>query len=320
MSRRPGEILAIHPGALGDVLQAVPALRALGALDGGSRVALAAQPRIGRFLQDAGVVDAALSFDGLRLEHLFSGDVAPDALRSRLARFDRVVSWFGSRADGYAERLRALAPDSLVAPPTPDDGAGGAVWEHLVETLAPWGAGPAGSGRPLELPAGWQGEAAEALGRLGLGGGRRLLTVHPGAGAPAKRWPVAKLATAIRSVAGPDDPVLVHQGPADEAAARELLLALADRSAPVPVRLLLEPGLGLLAGILHGSSAYLGADSGVSHLAAASGAPAVILFPPEARLRWAPWSQTARPLTVTAGDEDTRQAAAALADLLGKRA
>jgi ADP-heptose:LPS heptosyltransferase len=319
VTRTPAEILAIHPGALGDVLQAVPALRALRALDGESRVTLAAQPRIGHVLLDTRVVDGAVSFDGLRLEHLFSGDAAPDGLRSRLARFDRVVSWFGSRADGYAERLRALARDSLVAPPTPDDAGELPVWEHLVATLRPWGATSPSPAEPLEIPDAWRAEAAEALRRLGLDVRRRLLTIHPGAGGTAKRWPVAKLAAVIRSVAGPEDPVLVHQGPADEAAARELLLALADRAAPVPVRLLLEPSLRLLAGVLRASSAYLGADSGVSHLAAATGTPAVIMFLPEARRPWAPWSPTARPLTMTTGAEDTRAAAAALADLIPGR-
>lgn len=316
MSETPPGILVVHPGALGDVLQAVPALRALRALDGESRVALAAQPRIARFMVDAGVVDAAVSFDGLGLEHLFSADAAPDALRARLARFDRVVSWFGSRAEGYAERLRALAPRALVAAPTPERGTDGAVWEHLARTLAPWGAQPRPVVAPLDLPDEWRAEAANTLRRLGLGVGRRLLVVHPGAGGAAKRWPVGKLAAVIRSVARSGDPVLVHQGPADEAAARELLLALADGSVPVPVRLLLEPGLGPLAGVLQASRAYLGADSGVSQLAAAAGARAVILYLPEARGPWAPWSPTARPLTMTAGDDDVREAAAALAEAL----
>ncbi|RPH76792.1 MAG: glycosyltransferase family 9 protein, partial [Candidatus Rokuibacteriota bacterium] len=53
--------LAVHPGALGDVLLAVPALRALRATAGG-RLVLAAQPRIGALLQALDVVDHAVAF------------------------------------------------------------------------------------------------------------------------------------------------------------------------------------------------------------------------------------------------------------------
>ena len=42
---------------------------------------------------------------------------------------------------------------------------------------------------------------------------------------------------------------------------------------------LVSPPLPVLAGVLSMAQAYLGGDSGVSHLAAAVGAPAVILFP-----------------------------------------
>ena len=41
----------------------------------------------------------------------------------------------------------------------------------------------------------------------------------------------------------------------------------------------MSPPLPVLAGVLSMAQAYLGGDSGVSHLAAAVGAPAVILFP-----------------------------------------
>ena len=67
----------------------------------------------------------------------------------------------------------------------------------------------------------------------------------------------------------------------------------------------------MLAGILSQASAYLGGDSGVSHLAASVGAPAVILFPSATRERWAPWSPTAEALTMTA-EADQGEIVAAL--------
>ncbi len=69
------------------------------------------------------------------------------------------------------------------------------------------------------------------------------------------------------------------------------------------------------------ASAYLGADSGVSHLAASVGAPAVILYPPATRDRWAPWSSTAVALTTDGQgvDETTRVAEAVIERLRAAR-
>src|SRR5205085_10955137 len=79
--------LAIHPGALGDVLLAVPALRALRAR---GPVTLAAQPRLAALLRALDVVDAAVAFDGLALDALF---VDAAARTPRLPPAARVVSW-----------------------------------------------------------------------------------------------------------------------------------------------------------------------------------------------------------------------------------
>ena len=147
---RPTETLVIHPGALGDVLQAVPAVSALER--GGHRLTFAGQPRLGELLQGMGLVLAATSFDAFGLEALFTEAPLPERLTTRLGRFARVVSWFGARAPGYAERLRAQVPEALVAPPVPDDDSPLTVWEHLLDTLAPWSIERPEVLRPLPVP------------------------------------------------------------------------------------------------------------------------------------------------------------------------
>jgi lipopolysaccharide heptosyltransferase III len=87
--------------------------------------------------------------------------------------------------------------------------------------------------------------------------------------------------------------VLVHQGPADANAVNALL-----RGLTIPTQLLLEPSLTELAGALALAQAYLGSDSGVSHLAASVGTPSVILYPPETIRQWAPWAPSAVALGV----------------------
>ncbi|HEX9126775.1 MAG TPA: hypothetical protein VF948_10250, partial [Methylomirabilota bacterium] len=154
MTADPVDTLVIHPGALGDVLQAVPALAALGRL--GNRLTFAGQPRLGELLQGSGLVLAATSFDTFGFEALFAEGPEPDRLASRLGRFRRVVSWFGSREPGYAERLGALVPEVIVAPPMPDDESPFAVWEHLVGTLAPWDVKPPAPLHPLPTTERWR--------------------------------------------------------------------------------------------------------------------------------------------------------------------
>jgi ADP-heptose:LPS heptosyltransferase len=277
-------VLIVHPGALGDVLQAVPALRGLRARAPGGRLVFAGQPRLGRLLIALGVVDAARAFDGLGLEALFTDEPAPPALAAFLGGFTRVVSWFGSRDATYVARLGALVAAPIVARPVPEDDT--PVWRHLIATLPV----PAIPERDAVLPI--RPDAATPP--------SAALVVHPGSGATWKQWPAERFADAITQVAARHAlPIVVHQGPADRAAV-EALLARMD----TPVERLVEPELPALAAELARARVYLGGDSGVSHLAAAVGAPSVILFPPAHLPRWTPWSPTARPVAMTGGADE----------------
>ena len=302
-----GGILVIHPGALGDVLQAVPALRALG---DGAPVTFCGQPRLGELLAGAAVVADATSFDGFGLETLFTAEPASPELIARLGGCSRVVSWFGSRDERYPERLRALSRSCVVAPPLPARGDH-AVWEYLVATLGRPPSDMADHRAPLSLPLPWLDGARHALEQIGVRRHRALLVVQPGAGGRWKVAPADLLAGIIAAVVkGTDTQVLVHVGPADAEAASRLVHTL---DAPLPT--LVSPALPLLAGVLSLAQAYLGGDSGVSHLAAGVGVPATILFPSETRRRWVPWSGTARPIAMEA-TAAAQEAAAAVGEAI----
>ena len=297
-------ILVIHPGALGDVLQTVPALRGLRAVAPAAPITFVGQPRLARLLVELGAAQQARAFDGFGLEALFVDAPAPAAIAEAVSRVKYVVSWFGSRDETYRRRLHALVPRALVAAPLPDDDT--PVWRHLLGTLAGWDLAIPERVEPLRappLPAD-EGPAAAP---------RPQLVVHPGSGGDWKRWPAERFAEVIHALRHRRAfEVLVHQGPADaEAASR--LLALLEGNADA----LLEPELPRLAAVLGGARAYLGGDSGVSHLAATVGAPSVVLFPPATRRRWAPWSPTAVPIELTGTDRDVERAIEALEGMLG---
>src|SRR5207244_2806299 len=167
--------------------------------------------------------------------------------------------WFGARDPDFARRLAAISPGAIVAasvdrggltPPSDTPGAPGrGVWRHLLETT-----GDARERRDVARVS----DTLVAEGRATLAG----------AGSAAKRWPAAAFAEALAPLAARRDvEIMVHEGPADaEPAARLLRLVPSARR-------LREPSLPALAGVLARCAAYVGNDSGVSHLAAAVGPP-----------------------------------------------
>jgi ADP-heptose:LPS heptosyltransferase len=83
----------------------------------------------------------------------------------------------------------------------------------------------------------------------------------------------------------------------------------------VPAALRLRrPELTTLAGVLALSTAYLGNDSGVSHLAAAVGTPSVVLFA-TANLAWRPWAREPEIIKVTPASLEARDVATVRAAL-----
>jgi ADP-heptose:LPS heptosyltransferase len=270
--------LAIHPGALGDVLLAVPALRRLRETDG--TVTLAAQPPLARLVAALGEADEARDLESLRLDALFAGDAA-----AALPPVARVVCWLGSRDPAFVGRLRAQAPGAVVAPSVAD----GLVWQHLLATC---GGTVSPARAPIRVPPALVEAGRGALGAAGWDGARRLVVAHAGAGGVAKRWPTDGFRRVLDDVTARGASVVLHEGPADA----EAVEALAP-GVPSAVRLR-RPELTTLAGALSLAAAYVGNDSGVSHLAAAIGTPAVILFA-AANLGWRPWAREPEVITVT---------------------
>jgi heptosyltransferase-3 len=292
--------LAVHPGALGDVLLAIPALRALRA-GRPSPLMLAAQPRIGGLLEALAVVDRAVAFDALGLDALFVED---PARLPRLPTVGRLICWFGARDPVFTRRLGALAPGAVVALSAAPDRL---VWEHLLATT---GAGTGDWCAPVVVSDATRAEGARALVDAGCEGPRPWLFVHPGAGSAAKRWPADAFARAVTTIAARARlNVVVHVGPADREAGAAL-----RRHLGAGVAWLVEPALPALAGALAEATLYLGNDSGVSHLAAAVGVPSLVLF--DARhLAWRPWWVGARVRTVTPGQTRAEEIEAVVDEL-----
>jgi hypothetical protein len=290
----------VHPGALGDLLLTLPALARLG--EAGYVRTIATAPRLGALLVAGGAAEAALDFDTLGLHHLFAaeseaaGPTGPTdgiaaGVATRLADFDLVVSWFGSSDAGYVRRIGTAARRVVVARPTPPSGVHGHAAAHLLATLTAVGFSPA----PVTAPRLTVSPEAHAwvtgwLEARGIRAGHGVI-LQAGAGAWAKVWPAApRLARGLRAAGWP---IVVTAGPADGDALARLL----DEGAASPAGVADAWPLDRLAALLVLARAYVGHDSGPTHLAAAVGCPTLALFGPTDPAVWAPVGERVQVLT-----------------------
>ena len=119
------------------------------------------------------------------------------------------------------------------------------------------------------------------------------LVAHPGGGSnpgmslESKRYPPAQMAALLDAVAEAHDArIVLIGGPADAA----LVAAVADRLKRSAVRWVAELSFAEIAALSAGALCYIGNDSGFTHVAAAAGAPAVMIMGPTDPARYAPFT------------------------------
>ena len=122
-----------------------------------------------------------------------------------------------------------------------------------------------------------------------LTGAGRYVVLHPGASAPARRWPVQRWVEAVAELAARGRRTVLT-GSRDE---QELTAAIAgkpgDRGNQV-IDLGGRTSLAELAAVLAGAGAVMVGNTGAAHLAAAVGTAVVSLFAPVVpAARWAPY-------------------------------
>jgi len=131
----------------------------------------------------------------------------------------------------------------------------------------------------LKVPAS---ERAAWRQRLGLvPDGRPVVALAPGAVGPSKRWPVASYADLARRLAAEGHWIWVIGGPGE----KELAGEIADGA---DIRDLTGPDLRNAILALASATVAVSNDSGLLHVAAALGTPAIGIFGPTSAWHWAP--------------------------------
>jgi heptosyltransferase-2 len=210
-----------------------------------------------------------LPWEGLETAALLAGESASGRLSAALAAADVVLAF--TRSEPLMTALQAHSTRVVARDPSPPaEGPHASAW--LARALLPLGVCVDDPPPPLD----WS-EADHRDARVRT---RHLppcfVAVHPGSGSPAKTWPADRFATVARQLAAGHSWLLVL-GPA-EADVPTVEGALLARDWPVRT----------LGAALSRAGLYLGNDSGVSHLAAASGAPTLALFGPTDNALWSP--------------------------------
>ena len=178
--------------------------------------------------------------------------------------------------------------------------AKGNAWEHRVRQL----------GRLFELdpppaPVLWTAPRHERAAEALLPGGAPVLAIGPAANWRGKQWHAARFAELSRRLTAPDGP-LPGARIAVLAAAHEREQAAPLLAAVAPGRAIdLVGGTDLLtaAAVLRRCALFVGNDTGLMHIAAASGTPTLGLFGPSPVEQYAPWGRCTEAVRTTVPNE-----------------
>jgi len=266
-------ICVIFPGALGDFICFLPALRALASRH---RIVLYARSEF------AELVPAAVTVRSIERREISRLFVATPELevqvRQSFEAFAVVYSWMGHQQPTFAERLQAASGGrALIFPFRPAARA-----EHQADYyLRCLGVGEVSRGSTVEVSRAAD-DWGERFWRDHLLCGRAVLMIAPGSGAREKNWPEAFfIEVADWWAEATEGIVLFLFGPVE--AERGGFDRLREHGLGVS-----PLGLAQTAALLQRSTVYLGNDSGISHLAAAVGTRTVALFGPSDPVQWAP--------------------------------
>ncbi|GCE04445.1 glycosyltransferase family 9 protein [Dictyobacter aurantiacus] len=273
-------ILIVRPGAIGDTLVTFPLLHYLRTRVQGTHLTFVGNAAALPLIQAFELADEVASYEERRWSQLFIPPTTSDqyGLQAFLRIFGRAICWLKDADGVITSNLEAAGiPHYSVVPGRPSDIYDLSIGTYLAHSI--------GEEAALEhqwlVPTtyAWQSRNDHTEGAI---------AVHPGSGGQAKCWPVAYFARIIKKLWQQHIPVLVLAGPAEQSRLRELLHLLPDPPTPSLYQQLNDAPLLTVAHRLQQCRAYLGNDSGITHLAAMLGLPTVALFGPSNPRVWRP--------------------------------
>jgi len=304
MKSRPGKILVLRGGAIGDFILTLPAIDALRRHFPDAHLEVVGYPHIVELAMLGGVVDRVQPIEARGLAGFFARNGSLDpVLSDYFSGFEIIVSYlFDPDGVFQANVARCSGAQFILGPHRPDE----AGLIHAAQAFL----------KPLERLAIYQ---ADPLPRLRLAPRaprpNRRLALHPGSGSEKKNWPEKQwtgLLQGLTETTALD--LLLAGGEAEGEKMRRLACGLPSER----VALARSLPLSELAVELQGCCAFAGHDSGISHLAAAIGLPCLLLWGESNEGVWRPPQPGVRILKPVGGLQQLgiEQVAGALVGLL----
>ena len=260
------EVLVLRALGLGDFLTGIPAYRGLRRAFPEARLTLAAPGALAPLVPLVGAIDRLLPTEGLGcLAYSGRPDLAVNLHGAGPDSIDDLTSTRPRRLLTHAHPHRPSVP----GPAWRDDQHEVVRWCRLLAT-----AGVVAVPTDLRL--------AEPQDRVA--GTAGAVIVHPGASAPARRWPARRYAMVARRLRAEGHDVVVTGGPSESR-----LAAQVQQAAGLPRdRLLLDLDLADLAALVARAHLVICGDTGIAHLATAYRTRSVVLFGPTSPAYWGP--------------------------------
>ena len=290
MSLSPLSLLIVHPGALGDGLLALPALRVLQATFPGHRMIWFGHKELGEVLVDAQEVHQSYSFDRLELLAYRGPNVSHyEKILSILGRCERAIGWLEDSEGIWRNWLRTAGIQNCILRSPHDPTLLHAhMADRYMEILQPWvqtkqvisdRETKVNLARLLVL-------SKSQSARTPCSIKEPLVVLHAGSGSRYKCASPVLWASIVNGLmmVQPHRNICLVGGPADTDSLRNVQGLLTH------LEYTILTGIDLLSvgQYLQHARLFIGHDSGLSHLAASLGIPSVLLFGPTDPAKWAP--------------------------------
>lgn len=282
------KVLVVRGGAIGDFILTLPALAALRQQFPASRVEVLGYAHIAQLACVGGLADEVRSIEARALAGFFARRGELDkALQEYFAEFGLIISYLYDPDEIFRENVARCAKGQFIqAPHRPDETA----TVHATEVFL----------KPLERLTIFD---ADPVPRLHVGvqtSAGPALAVHPGSGSEKKNWPEGKWQELLQKLLeDPQRTLLLVGGEAEEGRLERLASSLAAPKSGVEIARSLP--LPELAARLAACGAFIGHDSGITHLAAALGLRVLALWGDTREEVWRPLGDHVRLLRAPEG-------------------